>query len=93
MCVQSCPTLCDPVDCGPPGSSVHGILQVRTLEWVAMPFSINIVLYIKVSPTRFFFSGKFSASIVPSKFLCILLSKIFPFSPVYGTVNIMDFVI
>ena len=35
----SCPTLCDPVDCGPPGSSVHGILQARTLEWVAMPFS------------------------------------------------------
>ena len=31
--------LCDPVDCSPPGSSVHGILQARTLEWVAMPFS------------------------------------------------------
>ena len=30
----SCPTLCDPVDCSPPGSSVHGILQARTLEWV-----------------------------------------------------------
>ena len=29
---QSCPTLCDPVDCSPPGSSVHGILQARTLE-------------------------------------------------------------
>ena len=29
-------TLCDPMDCSPPGSSVHGILQVRTLEWVAM---------------------------------------------------------
>ena len=29
-------TLCDPTDCSPPGSSVHGILQVRTLEWVAM---------------------------------------------------------
>ena len=35
--VQSCPTLCDPVDCSPPGSSVHGILQARVLEWVAMP--------------------------------------------------------
>ena len=36
---QSCPTLCDPMDCNLPGSSVHGILQVRMLEWVAVPFS------------------------------------------------------
>ena len=36
---QSCPTLCDPMDCSPPGSSVHGILQARILEWVAIPFS------------------------------------------------------
>ena len=36
---QSCPTLCDPVDCIPPGSSVHGILQARILEWVAISFS------------------------------------------------------
>ena len=34
-----CPTLCHPMDCGPPGSSVHGILQERILEWVAFPFS------------------------------------------------------
>ena len=34
-----CPTLCDPVDCSLPGSSVHGILQARTLEWVAISFS------------------------------------------------------
>ena len=34
---QPCPTLCDPVDSSPPGSSVHGLLQARTLEWVAMP--------------------------------------------------------
>ena len=33
---QSCPTLCDPVDCSPPGSSVHGILQARILEWVTI---------------------------------------------------------
>ena len=37
--LPSCPPLCDPVDCSPPGSSVHGILQGRTLEWVAMPSS------------------------------------------------------
>ena len=34
-----CPTLCDPKDCSPPGSSVHGILQARILEWVAISFS------------------------------------------------------
>ena len=36
---QSCPTLCDPMDYSPPGSSVHGILQARILECVAIPFS------------------------------------------------------
>ena len=39
LIVQSCLTLCDPVDCSPPGSSVHGILQERMLECVATPFS------------------------------------------------------
>ena len=37
--LQSCPTLCDPIDGGPPGSSVPGILQARILEWVAISFS------------------------------------------------------
>ena len=40
---QSCPALCDPIDCSPPGSSVHGILQVRILEWVAISFSGGIL--------------------------------------------------
>ena len=35
---QSCPTPCDPMDCSPPGSSVHGIFQARILEWVAISF-------------------------------------------------------
>ena len=39
LVTQSCLTLCDTMDCNPPDSSVHGILQARTLEWVAMPFS------------------------------------------------------
>ena len=39
LVTQSCPTLCEPVNCSPPGSSVYGILQARILEWVAMPFS------------------------------------------------------
>ena len=42
MCAKSfqlCPTLCDPMDCSPAGSSVHGILQARILEWIAMSHS------------------------------------------------------
>ena len=37
--LQLCPTLCDPMDCSLPGSSVHGILQARMLEWAAMTSS------------------------------------------------------
>ena len=37
--LQMCPTLCDPIDGSPPGSPVPGILQARTLEWVAISFS------------------------------------------------------
>ena len=37
--LQSCPTLCDPIDGSPPGSTAPGILQARTLEWVAISFS------------------------------------------------------
>ena len=37
--LQSCPTVCDPIDCSPPGSLIPGILQARTLEWVAISFS------------------------------------------------------
>ena len=37
--LQSCPILCDPIDGSPPGSSIPGILQARTLEWVAISFS------------------------------------------------------
>ena len=38
LCVHLCLTLCDSVDCSPPGSSVHGILQAKILVWVAIPF-------------------------------------------------------
>ena len=37
---QSCPTLCDPMDCRLPGSSVHGVFQARVLEWGAIAFSL-----------------------------------------------------
>ena len=39
LAAQSCSTLCNPMDCSSPSSSVDGILQVRTLEWIAIPFS------------------------------------------------------
>jgi len=41
LVVQSCPTLCSPMDYSPPGSSVHGVLQARILEWVAIPFAVR----------------------------------------------------
>ena len=40
--LESCPTLCDPIDGSPPGSPIPGILQARTLEWVAISFSNNL---------------------------------------------------
>ena len=55
MCVlvtQSYPTLCDPTDCSPQGSSVRGILQARILEWVAIPFS-NERVYFPMNLTNF----------------------------------------
>ena len=39
MSLQTSPTLCDPMDCSPPGSSTHGIFQARVLEWSAIAFS------------------------------------------------------
>ena len=44
VCTQSCPALCSPRDCSPPGSSVHGISQARTLEWAAISFSKGFFL-------------------------------------------------
>ena len=43
---QSCPTLIDPIDCSPPGSSVHGVFQARVLEWGATAFSGTVCLKI-----------------------------------------------
>ena len=44
LVAQSCPILCNPMDCSPPGSSVHGLLQARILEWVSISFSRGIFL-------------------------------------------------
>ena len=62
MCVlvaQSCPTLCNPMDCSPTGSSVHRISQVRVLEWVAIPFPGDLSnsrnwTWVSGNPGRFF---------------------------------------
>ena len=50
--LQSCPTLCDPIDRSPPGSPVPGILQARTLEWVAISFSNAWKWKVKVKSLR-----------------------------------------
>ena len=58
LCVlvtQWCLTLRDPADCSPPGSTVHGILQARMLEWVAISFSKSI----KKSIIKYFSVGKY----------------------------------
>ena len=48
--LQSCPTLCNPIDGSPLGSPVPGILQARTLEWVAISFSIHVIfkMFLKI---------------------------------------------
>ena len=50
--LQSCPALCYPIDCSPPGSSVHGILQAKILEWAAMPSS-GVLPDPGIKPTSF----------------------------------------
>ena len=65
--LQSCPTLCDPIDSSPPGSPVPGILQARTLEWVAIAFSV-----IEYEVTTIKVSFEF-CSIYCIKLLCSLL--------------------
>ena len=50
--LQSCPTLCDPIDSSPPGSPVPGILQARTLQWVAISFSNAWKWKVKVKSLR-----------------------------------------
>ena len=82
--LQSCLTLCDPVDCSPPGFSVHGISQARILEWIAIPFSRGSSQPRDGTPVsctagRFFTvwtTGKSLSSWVWIKF-CLVRSKMF----------------
>ena len=56
--LQSCPTLCNPTDGSPPGSSVPGNLQARTLEWVAFAFSIRLARRLYVKRITYKINGK-----------------------------------
>ena len=65
---QSCPTLSDPMDCSPPGSSVHGILQARVLEWGAIAYSKSLRVF-----SFYLFFLFFLAIFLPSqKSICLL---------------------
>ena len=67
--LQSCPTLCDPIDSSPPGSTIPGILQARTLEWVAISFS-NARKW-KVKWSRSVMSNpQWPCGLQPSRLLC-----------------------
>ena len=64
--VQLCPTLCDPMDCSPSGSPVHGISQARILEWVAI-FSPGDLLDAGTEPTSPALAGSFFTTEPPGK--------------------------
>ena len=52
---QSCPTLCDPMDCSLPGSSIHGISQAKVLEWDAIAFSrIGVLVRPKLQTGKYY---------------------------------------
>ena len=68
--LQSCPTLCDPIDGSPPGSPVPGILQARTLEWVAISFSsalwkwkVKVKWLSCVQPSATLWTGAYQAAL------------------------------
>ena len=78
---QSCPTLCDPMDCGLPGSSVHGILQAGILEWVAMPFSMGPSQPFKTNQNFYFGDDNLKSprSMSTSHFISTLALSVFTF--------------
>ena len=65
--LQLCPAVCDPMECSPPGSSVHGILQARILEWVVMPLP-GIKLMPLMCPA--WAGGFFTTSTYPGSPVC-----------------------
>ena len=78
---QSCLTLIDPMDCSPPGSSVHGIFQARVLEWGAIAFSRNVPL---VSLSFLEKISSLSHSVVSLYFFTLIAEEGFLISPCYS---------
>ena len=71
--LQSCPTLCNPIDGSPPGSSVHGIFQARVLEWGAIAFSTRVPRIIQTNPSIFL---KFNKSLIEHHYKHTELTKL-----------------
>ena len=74
---QSCLTLSDPMDCSLPGSSVHGIFQARGLEWVAIAFSVTMVILLEILSHFPFKTKQISSVTLPF----LLASSPHPFPP------------
>ena len=76
--LQSCPTLCDPMDCSPPGSSAHGIFQAKVLKWVAIAFSgTHCYFQSKQSPELPAIQGAFTSISRPcSGAICLHLESL-----------------
>ena len=76
--LQSCPTLCDPIDSSPPGSPVPGILQARTLEWVAISFSNAWKWKVKVKSLSrvWLFSNPMNCSLPGSSIIGIFQARV-----------------
>ena len=68
LVAQSWPTLCDPIDCSPPGSSIHGILQARILEWNAISFSRRYV------PVCIYYTGPHTEIYIICNFIIFLIT-------------------
>ena len=81
---MSCPTLCNPMDCSPPGSSILGILQARILAWVAMPSSRGNPGIEPVSPAL---AGRFFTTEPLGKLLLLINGRLTSY--VFGTVVLL----
>ena len=82
---QSCPTLCDPMDCSPPGSSIHGILQARVLEWVAIAFSTGLPVHHQLLE---FTQTHSIESVIPSSHLILCCSLLL--SPIPPSIRLFS---
>ena len=99
LCVlvtQSCPALCDARDCKPPGSCIHGLLQARIMEWVAIPFSrgssqvqgLNLGLPHYRQVFFFYHLSHLGSPLLP----CILIHSFEQERKVRGTVNAQEII-